>query len=185
MIHYLLKTDLTWNNLCYNINRYLKNYGYMMITCFDGEIVHKSFDNNGHITGYYINENNEQKVLFDIVKKYPKDIKSIDTTGLAIDMFNCSFMLEGTYQTEYLVTPTFLINNLRDKCNMRLIESDTFENLFNIYKHFFDTGVETESVNETRNYFLKVKKFYDKTEDNKNWFNFSRLNRYYIFQKYE
>ena len=68
---------------------------------------------------------------------------------------------------------------------MRLVETDTFENLFNTYNEFFNSAAETESVNDTKNYFLKVKKFYDKTDDNKNWFNFSRLNRYYIFQKYE
>ena len=185
MLHYLLKDQTTWTNLCYNINKFLKNHGYMMITCFDGEQVHSSFDNNGHITSHYINEQNEQKVLFDIVKKYPNDIKDINNTGLAIDMFNCSFMLEGTSQTEYLVTPTFLIDNLKKSCNMRLIETDTFENIFNVYKDFFDNTCQVENVTATREYFFKAKEFYNNTDDNKNWFNFSRLNRYYIFQKYD
>ena len=184
MIHYLFKNQTTWDNLCFNINKFLKNYGYMMITCFDGEEVEKTFDKDGHIKAHFINDNNEEKLLFDIVRKYPKN-SNLDSVGLAIDMFNCSFMLEGTYQTEYLVTPTFLINNLKKSCNMRLVETDTFENLFNTYNEFFNSAAETESVTDTKNYFLKVKKFYDKTDDNKNWFNFSRLNRYYIFQKYE
>lgn len=185
MLHYLLKNDTTWNNLCYNINRYLKNHGYMMITCFDGEQVHNSFDKDNHIKAHYINEKNEEKLLFDIVKKYPTDIKDVNKTGLAIDMFNCSFMLEGTYQTEYLVSPIFLIDNLKKSCNMRLIETDTFENIFNVYRNFFENICQTESVQATKEYFFKAREFYKNTEDNKNWFQFSRLNRYYIFQKYD
>ena len=40
------------------------------------------------------------------------------------------FKEEGNYDTEYIVTKDFLEKELFDKCKMRLIETDMFENVF-------------------------------------------------------
>ena len=40
MIHFLLKDENTWNNFCYNINTFLEDDGYVLITTFDGEKLH-------------------------------------------------------------------------------------------------------------------------------------------------
>jgi hypothetical protein len=52
MIHYLFKDEETFNNLCYNINKYLDNNGYLIITTFDGDIVNSLnyVDNKLNIT---------------------------------------------------------------------------------------------------------------------------------------
>jgi len=46
MIHYLLKNDITWNNFCDNVNKYLNNDGYLLITTVNGDLLHDSFNNN-------------------------------------------------------------------------------------------------------------------------------------------
>lgn len=188
MIHYLLKDIYTWNNFCYNVNKYLRTDGYLLITTLDGQMVHNSFDNN-HISKHYIDENGQKKLLFDIVKKYSeKDLKELKTVesnlGIQIDVHIPIFMDEDTYQTEYLVNPRFLINQLRKQCNMRLVETETFQNLYYVYEDFFVRTAKYESKEETRKFFNDVKEFYNFNDEvTKNWFEYSKLNRYYIFQK--
>jgi SAM-dependent methyltransferase len=188
MIHYLLRDSNTWNNFCHNVNKYLRKDGYLLITTLDGLMVHQNFK-DGHIMREYITDNGEKKVLFDLVKKYSDSIdliklKGDENLGLQIDAHIPMFMDEGVYQTEYLVNPSFMINELRSKCNMRLIETESFQNLYYVYRDFFNNTAQYESKQETRNFFDTVKQFYNlEDETTKNWFEYSRLNRYYIFQK--
>ena len=44
MIHFLLKNETTWNNFCINVNNFLEDDGYMLITCFDGQMIHDLFN---------------------------------------------------------------------------------------------------------------------------------------------
>ena len=189
MIHYLFRNNLTWNNFCSNVSKYLRSDGYLLITTFDGELVDKTFK-NGHIIREYISDDGQKKTLFDIVKKYPDnlDIKSLKSSdknfGIQIDVHNPMFMNEGEYITEYLVNPSFLINELKSKCNMRLVETESFQNLYYVYQDFFVNTAEYESKLETRKFFDNVKEFYNLNDEvTKSLFEFSRLNRYYIFQK--
>ena len=188
MIHYLLRDTNTWGNFCYNVNKYLKKDGYLLITTLDGQMVDQTFK-NGHISREYITDDGEKRLLFDIVKKYPDTlditkIKGEANLGIQIDVHMPIFMDEGVYQTEYLVNPSFIINELRSKCNMRLVETESFQNLFYVYQDFFNNTAHYESKQETRKFFNDVKQFYNlEDETTKNWFEYSRLNRYYIFQK--
>lgn len=188
MIHYLLRDTNTWNNFCHNVNKYLKKDGYLLITTLDGQMVDQTFK-NGHIMREYITDDGEKRLLFDIVKKYPDSLNLSKTKGEAnlgiqIDVHMPIFMDEGVYQTEYLVNPSFIINELRSKCNMRLVETESFQNLFYVYQDFFNNTAQFESKQETRKFFNDVKQFYNlEDETTKNWFEYSRLNRYYIFQK--
>ena len=189
MIHYLLKNINTWTNFCSNINKYLRQNGYLLITTLDGEMVHNSFIDN-HITRDCILEDGQKKILFDIVKKYPNNLNlsTLKTTesnlGISLDVHIPIFMDEGVYQTEYLVNPSFLIRELKSKCNMRLVETESFQNLYYVYQDFFQNTAQYESKSETRKFFNDVKEFYNlKDETTRNWFEYSKLNRYYIFQK--
>lgn len=182
MVHYILKNEITWKNFCDNINKTLNNDGYVLITTFDAYIVDKAFDKNGKISRYYNTDDGEQRYIFDIKKNYTDT--NLDQLGLPIDVHIPIFMDDGVYMTEYLVSPKFLITSLKTNCNLRLVETDLFENLFNIYKDFFETTAEYEENLKTKNFFMQTKKFYNMNdENNRNWFDFSRLNRYYIFQK--
>ena len=181
MIHYLLKNDNTWSNFISNVNKYLRTDGYLLITTLDGNIVNSSFKDN-HISKNYISKEGENKILFDIVKKY----NSFDEAdiGLQIDVHLPMFMDEGVYQSEYLVKPSFIINQLKTRCNMRLVETESFQNLYYVYEDFFQNTANFESKLDTRKFFNDVKLFYDKNDEiSKDWFEYSKLNRYYIFQK--
>ena len=189
MIHYLLANADTWNNFCWNVNRYLRSDGYLLITTLDGQMVNNSFV-NGHITRDSITEDGQRHVLFDIIKKYPDnlDLNNLNTfesnLGIQIDVHLDMFMDEGVYQTEYLVNPSFLIKELKTKCNMRLIETESFQNLYYVYEEFFSKTAKYESKLETRKFFEDVKQFYNQNDPTtRNWFEYSKLNRYYIFQK--
>ena len=180
MLHYLFATDLSLKNLCDNVNKFLRKDGYILITMPDGDLLHKSFVDD-KITHYYTDSGNK-KILFEYKKLYTSE--DLNKTGLAIDFFNASFMAEGTYQTEYIVTPNFLIDTLGTNCNMHLVETDTFENQFNSQKHFIDIGSQFESNLKTRDQFNKIRQFYNmELDDNLSSFELSRLNRYYVFQK--
>ena len=179
MIHYLLKNENTWNNFIANVNKYLRKDGYLLITTLDGDYVNREFKNN-HITKSYISPEGDNKILFDIIKKY----NTIDSKlGNQIDVHLPMFMGEGVYQTEYLVFPDFLINELTSKCGMHLIETESFQNLFHIYKDFFLNYSKFESKIETRTFFDSVGTFYNDDILTKDWFEYSKLHRYYIFRK--
>jgi len=188
MIHYLLRDIITWNNFCHNVKKYLRPNGYLLITTLDGQSLNNSFVND-HIRKDYITEDGIKRPLFDIIKKYPElDIKTLKTEennlGIQLDVHISIFMDEGVYQTEYLVNPSFLIQELKTKCGLRLVETESFQNLYYVYQDFFNNTSQFESKIETRKFFNDVKQFYNQNDElNKNWFEFSKLNRYYIFQK--
>jgi len=187
-IQTVLKNKNTWNNFCHNVNKYLRKDGYLLITTLDGSLIDQTFT-DGRIFREYINENGDKNLLFDIVKKYSLDtnlteLKGEANLGMQIDIHVPIFMDEGVYQTEYLVNSSFIINELRTKCNMRLVETESFQNLYYVYQDFFNKTAKYESKQETRKFFDSVKKFYNLEDELTNkWFEYSRLNRYYIFQK--
>jgi len=186
MIHYLFRDSNTWNNFCHNVNKYLRKDGYLLITTLDGQMVNNSFDKNGHIIRETIGDDGKKTIVFDLVKKYSTNINSInkreDYFGIQIDAHLPFFMEEGGYISEYLVHPSFLINELKTECNMRLVETESFQNLFYVYEDFFLNTANYESKIETKKFFLNVKEFYNQKDVlNSNFFEFSKLNRYYIF----
>jgi SAM-dependent methyltransferase len=188
MIHYLLKNVETWENLCSNINKYLRKDGYFLVSTLDGKIVYNELK-KGNVNQEYINEDGQKRFMFDIKKKYPDNLdfsklKGYDNLGIPIDVHLSLFMEEGVYHEEYLVNPSFLINELKNKCGMRLVETETFQNLYYVYEDFFKNTANFESKAETRKFFNDVKTFYNMDDENtKKWFAYSKMNRYFIFQK--
>jgi SAM-dependent methyltransferase len=184
-IHYFLASDATWNNFVQNVDMYLKPGGYMMIATFDGEAVTKLLADKEQHTSYYTNDKGEKKVLFEFVKKYDiKDINKPFGVGQAIDVFNGLISNDGVYNTEYLVDRRFLEQEFLDKCNMELVETDLFENQFNIHKEYFANAVRYEENVKTKAFFEKVAEYYDQTNEvNKACFNMTKLNRFYVFRK--
>jgi hypothetical protein len=190
MIHYLLRDKTTWKNFCSNVNKYLRKDGYLLITTLDGSLLNSSFGKSGRIYRDYIDEEGQKRVLFEVIRKYPEDLdltklKTVKSNlGIQIDVNIPIFMEEGTFHTEYLVNPSFLINSLRNDCNMRLVETESFQNLHYVYEDFFTTTAQFESKQETRTFFNNVKEFYNFQDDiTKKMFEYSKLNRYFIFQK--
>ncbi len=178
-IHYFFKNESTWNSFCSHINTYLREGGVFTFTTFDGEIVYNKLKDTSNYVEHYM-DNGDSKVLFDIVKKYDDNDKN--ELGRAIDVHMA--WISDTYMTEYLVFPKFIINSLKEKCNMELIETDTFENAYNGSKTFLELASKHD-VHENKSFFQDVYSFYGDTPFLDKCRNYSFLNRYYVFKKKE
>lgn len=178
-IHYFFENDNTLKNFIGNVKKYLRKDGFILITTFDGKIIHNKFNNEGKITSEYLSKDGNKSILFDINRLYPTDIKNLKQTGLAIDVL-MKWITGDDYYKEYLVEPSFLVETMK-KNDLSLVESDTFNNLFDIYKDYFLNCVQFESIKETNNYLSNAKKFYN--DELSNFHTYSFLFRYYIFQK--
>ncbi len=181
-IHYLLADENSWDNFCTNVNMYLRDGGYFIFETFDGDKIRELLKDKDKHTVYY-DENGEKKLLFDIVKKYDENNKN--KLGNAIDVHMAWISGDGVYITEYLVYSEFIIKSLKEKCNLVLVETDTFENMFNNNRSFLETACQIEEEEKTKKFYNDVYKFYTPSEINKSSYEYSFLNRYYVFRKVE
>jgi SAM-dependent methyltransferase len=180
-IHYLFSDEYTWNNFCQNLNMYLREGGYFICTTFDGNKIKEKLKGKDRFIEYY-DDNGEKKVLFDIVKKYDDNSKNL--LGNAIDVHMGWLFEDGVYQTEYLVYPEFIIKSMKEKCSMELVETYTFEDIFNDNKDFLKLSSEIEESIRIK-FFKDIYKFYTPTDINKKCYSYSFLNRFYVFRKKE
>lgn len=184
MMHYLFKDDLALGHFCDNVNRHLRKSGYVVITTLDGDLVHSSWDDTGHINNSFTDRDGKTVLMYDLVRKYDYKAKDVERTGMAIDVHLPIFMTENTYYTEYLVSSKFLVRTMREKCGLKLVDTDSFYSFFHAHKAFFEDVAPYEENEETRGFFKKIAKFFDQSDDsNRKWFEYSRLNRFYVFKK--
>jgi hypothetical protein len=181
-IHYLFSDENSWNNFCENLNMYMRDGALLTITTMDGHKVNDRLKGVDKFTQYY-DENGEKKVLFEIIKKYDDNTK--EKLGLAIDLHMAWAFDEGVYQTEYLVYPEFLIKSLKEKCNMELIETGLFEDLFNENRSFLELSSSVEEDVKSKKLFTDAYKYYNPTELNVKCYDYTFLHRYYVFRKVE
>jgi SAM-dependent methyltransferase len=184
VLHYMLKDDTTFGNLCDNINRLLKSSGYLVFTTMDGDMMHKEFKkNDGKIESYYTDREGKKQKFLGINAKYDLS-QDINRTGIAIDMFNASFMEEGTSFIEYVIPSKFIIEKFKEKCNLELVEEENFGNIYHIFEKFFKETAIYEEELRTRKYFEETSQYYDlKDEVNRASFELTRLSKVYVFQK--
>jgi len=181
-IHYLLSDENSWNNFCQNLNMYMRDGAVMTITTFDGDRVREKLKDKDKYVQYY-DENGEKKVLFELVKKY--DEKSKEKIGQPIDVHMAWLFDEGVYQTEFLVYPEFLISSLKEKCNIELMETGLFEDQFNDNRSFLEMGSQIEENEFKKKNYTDVFKYYTPTSLNVGCYEYTFLQRYYIFRKTE
>lgn len=183
-VHYFFENDTTITNLCENINRYLDENGFMILTTVDGETINNLFNKyNGSISSTYITPEGDEKLFFEMKRKYDKT-DDIFRTGLPLDIHISTISEEGVYITEYIVDKNYIEKILYDKCGMVLVETDLFLNVYNNHKSFFDESADNEETAQTKKFYMKVKKFYDMTDNvNVASMKLSQLYRYYVFQK--
>lgn len=180
-IHYLLADSEMWDNFCSNLNMYLREGGYFVFTTFDGHKVKKKLAGLDKYTEYY-EEAGEKKILFELIKKY--DDNSKEPFGNALDVHMGWLFDEGVYQTEYLVYPEFIINSLKEKCSMELVEMCDFETIFHDNKEFLEIASKEEE-GMSKKFFQNIYKFYTPTDINSKCYNYSFLNKLFIFRKKE
>lgn len=191
-LHYYLSDALSWSNFCQNINNHLENNGYVLITAFDGKLIHDNLRDKQKMTISYTENSGNKEIFFEIKKIYAdNDSQGI---GMAIDLYNSLISNPGTYLREYLVFPEFLEKSLRAECGLELVESESFFNIFNLYRDFFTASNTTNNTDTIimKNY-EKVREFYTSLLPNNHSdvtiseamasFKLSMLNRYYVFKK--
>jgi hypothetical protein len=185
MIHFLLKNDTTWSNFCSNINNFLADDGYVLITTFDGNMIHDLFNKNlGRIQENYATEEGVSKKFFEYKSSFDYKMKDIDKTGLSYSAFVTIFMEDDNYDTEYIVTEKFLTSTLKEKCNLDLVETASFFDIYKQKKKFFEDVAPKEENIESKNYFMKISQFYDQNDSvNKASLEFCKLHKYYVFKK--
>lgn len=185
MIHFLLKNDTTWSNFCSNVNNFLADDGYVLITSFDGNMIHDLFNKNlGRIQENYTTEDGVSKKFFEYKSSYDYKLKDIDKPGLSYSAFVTIFMEDDNYDTEYIVTEKFLTSSLKEKCNLDLVETASFFDIYNQKKKFFEDVAPKEENMDSKNYFMKISEFYNQNDSiNIASLEFCKLHRYYVFKK--
>ncbi|ARF09224.1 mRNA capping enzyme [Catovirus CTV1] len=184
-IHYFLKTKETWNNFKQNLKDYLKPGGYFLTTTYDAHRVVELFKDSDKYSVFYTNDKGDKKILFELIKKFP-NFKENEVIGVSnpLDVHVAWFMQEGNYMTEYLVDKNFIEKELYDDCDLELVDTAMFDELFEMHREYFMKYAQYEENPETRNFLLNVKEYYNSKDDvNRGCYNNTRLTRYYVFRR--
>ena len=181
-IHYLFDNDISLSNLVLNINNYLKNDGYIIITTTDPTQIMKLLSGKDIYTSWYTDEDGQRRKFFEIIKKFPGDYN--DTlTGQALDIHMGWVSQEDIYLTEYMVSSKILIKTM-EKANCVLVDSELFVNLYNINKEWFTQVIDHEENPKNKKFYQKVAAFYGDLKgadrESKIW---NDIFRFYVFKK--
>jgi len=180
-LHYSFDSEDSTNNLVQNINNYLKVGGFLIFTLFDAKLVMDILNNKDVYTSYYTDDEGQRKKLFEIVKKFEGKLENKE--GYAIDVFMAWISEENKYLQEYLVTKE-LLNKIMKKANCELVETDTFQNVYNLNNDYFTDVINHEENPQNLQFYKKVAQFYEDLKGvDKESKSYSFLNRYYIYQK--
>lgn len=186
--HYFLETEETLQTAINNINKLLKPKGYIIITCFDAQKVHKYLGNENKIINY-VDINGIKTPIHSIEKKYDINDKNKIIKNNNKLIFKCGNAIDvmvgegGISAIEYLVDKTYLINKMKEN-NINLIETGTFKDMYENLKEYVNLIKEVETKPKMKDYLKnKLAKYYEDNEVNKECKKISFLNRYYIFQK--
>lgn len=195
-IHYYLSDEISWSNFCKNINNHLEDNGYFLITCFDGQLIYDKLLGKQKMTTSYTDDKGKKNIFFEINKIYNDNEKT--DIGMAIDIYNSLISNPGVYIREYLVFSDFLEKSLRENCGLELVETDSFFNLFNLYKNYFtqENGIDFMNEDSSKKRYDEIRDFYlminpstqklftaEQVDACLASFKLSMLNRYYVFKK--
>ncbi|MBA42916.1 MAG: hypothetical protein CMF62_02765 [Magnetococcales bacterium] len=184
-IHYFLESETKWNNFTTNLKNHLKPGGYFLTSCFDASRIIETLGEKDSFSTFYTNNKGEKKKLFEINKKFGEiDTKKPIGLGNPIDVHNAFISHEGVYLTEYLVDKRFLVKELLEKCDLELVETDLFDNQFEIHREYFENYVKFEHNPQTRKFLNNAAEFYNQNDSvNKASFTITMMNRFYIFRR--
>lgn len=184
-LHYFLKNNDTWSNFKQNLRDYLKPGGYFLASTYDAHRVAEVFSKSDKYTVHYTDDKGDKKILFELIKKFQNYGKNdIIGVGNPLDVYVSWFMQEGNYMTEYLVDENFVKKELLDDCDLELVDTAMFDELFEMHREYFMKYAQYEENPETRKFLLNVKDYYDDKDDvNKGCYLNTRLTRYYVFRR--
>ena len=180
-LHYMFKDDNTIQNLIDNIGNNLRLGGYFICTLFDGDLVMNLLKDKSKYISYYTDDNGNKTSYFEIVKKFDREYDG--GVGYKIDVLMP--WINDKYIEEPLVSKRLLIKTMR-KAGCRLVETETFGNLFEMNREFFTKSYMNEENEKNRKVYRDISDFYGELEGkDKESKVYSFLNRYYIFKKFE
>ncbi len=171
-IHYFFKNEEKLNGFFTNVSQNLKQGGYFFCTFMDGNRVIREINNNdgNMIEGRKFISNNSDKsiVTWAIIRRFNWDIDN--KYNKKIDVY-----IENTQQLipEYLVDYDLLLQKAKE-FNLELVESNTFEHVFDDIKSSIPE--EEADMSHLQQDIIEL----DKDPIQKK---FSFLNRYAIFKK--
>jgi len=182
-IHYFFESPDKLDGLLRNVNENLKDKGYFIGTCYDGERVMRLLAEDG--TDGVASAVEENTTLISVKKKYDISNEDFKWDGdksnepamyhQSIEVYHETF---GSAQTEYLVNFDYLI----DKCKEYDLYPITGKSVNNdTYNYFL-----TQSMGHFTDYYEKYMedpKTPNTIDDQFKQFSF--LNRWFIFQKRE
>ena len=193
-LHYYLSDEISWKNFCKNINNCSAPNAYLLITTFDGKAVRDKLMGKSKLTMSYTDNAGNKNTFAEITKLYSDT--DTNNIGLTIGVYNSTISKTVKHIEEYLVDPDFLIESMAKNCGMELVETDSFFNLFNLYKKYFtQQSLESNMQMGQKQYELisgyyktldpKLKNKYtgEEIELARASFAFSSLNRYFVFKK--
>lgn len=179
-IHYLFANKQTINNMISNIKTYLNEGGYVLITLFDAERVHNILK-NGDYKSMYTDEEGNRNMFYEIKKKYDGELSN--NVGNSIDVHMSWINEEDKYIEEFLVTKELMIKTMKE-AECKLVDTDLFENLYNLNKPYFSNVIKYEENPKNKQFYEKVAGFYEKlTGVDKESKDYSFLYRYFVFRK--
>jgi regulator of sigma D len=186
-LHYYLKNENSWSNFCQNLNDYLRPGGYLIFEVMDGEKIRKLLKNDNEYILNHTDENGNKKMIFGLKKKYDDNNKT--HLGDTIDVHLNWIFDDEQFEPEYIVDYDFIIKSFKEKCNMRLIESENFKTIYDDSRNYIEDVVNNETKgNKLGNidFSKKVYEFYtDESDKNKIYKDIAFLYRYYVFKKDE
>ena len=182
-IHYMFKSESNVQSFFNNVNNLLNKDGYLLVTCFDGNLVNNILNkNNGVFNISYSDQKGQSVSLFNIEKLY-KDDEFDKSFNLPINVMNNLYSSTG--KVEYLVLKDVLIEYATKFGNLQLLETDTFYNLYELNRPI------TEYIKSNNNFNDKIKGminnmynlYHFENDIDQASLEFSKLNRYYVFTK--
>ena len=178
-MEYLLKDEESFKNLCDNINKITKENSIIIIITHDAELINNNLKDNEYNIDIY--KNNQNINLYSIVKQYDSTQK-IFIPGSLIEIKN-SYVNDNYYE-EFLVDKNFIIPEFEKKCNLKLLETDIFSNVYENIKNYILMSSDIDSNEKTKKFFnTKIKGIYNNSEESEKCKNIIFMNRYYVFVK--
>ena len=84
---------------------------------------------NGNIKELYSDEGT-RKTFFEFKSTYDHNSDNINKTGLSYSAYVRMIKDDDNFDTEYLVTEKFLVDSLKEKCDMHLVEGNSFYTIY-------------------------------------------------------
>ncbi len=174
IINELKLSDEELKIICENFNKVIKKDGFLILIMLNKKLVDEKLKDNKFTVPYFIN--NQNLTIFEIIKN--EETKHYESISVLSPCENINPI------PHYLIDENYLIEQLDKNCNLKLVENDDFENVFNNMKDYIKISSQIDSEIKTRKFFNdKILKFYEDTEINKKNQEIIFLYSYYVFVK--